>query len=202
VTLAGALERAAGRAGQGHAVRELAADIAHWLAANAAGQIRVLAEQRIDAILLVDEPGLASAGLDPNRDDDLGTWDPLCNTGAALWGLHICGPVPWALVRTVRPDLISFDAVRYEPDPATLATGMRIAWGVVDPVTPGDASTAAARVHACLAAAPEPQAMANRSLLTPSCGTGRLSPARERLVAAMLGATAMAVRSTLQAEVG
>jgi hypothetical protein len=198
VTLAVALERAAGRTGQGRVVRELATDIALWLAANAAGQVRALAERGIDALLLVDEPGLASAGLDPGHDDDVHVWDPLRNTGASTWGLHVCGPVPWPLVRAVRPGLLSFDAVRYEPDRETLAAGLRVAWGVVDPVAPDDAETVAARVRACLAAAGEPEAVAERSLLTPSCGTGRLAPARERLVAAVLGAAAAIVRAELR----
>jgi hypothetical protein len=187
VTIAAAFAR-------GGMVRELAADASLWLAANAAGQVRALAVRGIDTLLLVDEPGLASAGL-----DDVHVWDPLRNTGAATWGLHICGPVPWPLVRAVRPGLLSFDAVRYEPDPATLATGIRIAWGVIDPAAPEDAKTVAARVRACLTAAGDPAATAHRSLLTPSCGTGHLSPARERLVAAVLGAAASTVRAELTA---
>ena len=180
VTLAAALERAAGRTGQGRSVRELAFDIALWLAANAAAQVRALAARGIEALLLVDEPGLAYAGL-----DDVHLWDPLRNTGARSWGLHICGPVPWRLVRAVQPGLLSFDAVRYEPDPAAL-DGIRIAWGVIDPLAPDDATTVAARIRTCLASVSEPE----RSLLTPSCGTGRLSPERERLVAAVLSAAA------------
>jgi hypothetical protein len=195
VTLAVALERAAGRAGQGRAVRELAGDVALWLAANTAGQVRVLAERGIAALLLVDEPGLAHAGLDPRRDSHL--WDPLRNTGARTWGLHVCGPVPWQLVHAVAPGVLSFDAVRYRPEPAALA-GMRIAWGVLDPVAPEGAAAVAARVRACL----ELGGAAERSLLTPSCGTGRLSPARERLVAAVLAAAADIVRgATTRADV-
>jgi hypothetical protein len=201
VTLAVALERAVGRAGQGSMVRELAADVALWVAVNVAGQVRELAERGIEAVLLVDEPGLASAGLDSRSDDDVHVWDPLRNTGAVTWGLHVCGPVPWPLVRAVGPGLLSFDAVRYVPEPETLATDMRIAWGVVDPVTPEDAVTVAARVRACLAAGGKPEDMARRSLLTPTCGTGRLSPARERLVAAVLGAATATIRSELRADV-
>jgi methionine synthase II (cobalamin-independent) len=188
VTLAAALERAAGRVGQGRAVRELAADVALWLAANAAGQVRALAERGIGALLLVDEPGLAHAGLDPRRDVHL--WDPLRNTGARSWGLHVCGPVPWQLVRAVGPGVLSFDAVRYRPEPAALA-GIRVAWGVIDPLAPDDVDVVAARIRACLAST----GAAERSLLTPSCGTGRLAPSRERLVAALLGAAAATVRA-------
>jgi methionine synthase II (cobalamin-independent) len=191
VTLAIALERAAGRRGQGRAIRELASDIALWLAVNAAGQVEALADRGIDSMLLVDEPGLAHAGLDPRDADAVHVWDPFRNTGATTWGLHVCGPVPWQLVRAVRPGVLSFDAVRHPPPSDPLPPGMRIAWGVIDASAPENPDAVAARARACLAAtgvAPE------RSLLTPSCGTGRLSPARERLVAAVLGAAVDLVR--------
>jgi hypothetical protein len=200
VTLAVALERDAGRTGRGRLVRDLASDIALWLAANAAGQVGALAGRGIEAMLLVDEPGLVHAGLDPRRDDDVHIWDPLRNTGALRWGLHICGPVPWRLVEAVAPRILSFDAVRYAPEPDVLAGIDQIVWGVVDPLAPADAATVAARVRACLAATGAPEAVAARSLLSPSCGTGRLSPRRERLVAAVLGATATSLRNRRHVE--
>ena len=198
VTLAVALERAAGRHGQGRAIRELASDIALWLAANAAGQVRALADRGIHAMLLVDEPALARAGLDPGEADAVHVWDPLRNTGAITWGLHICGPVPWPLVRAVRPGVLSFDAVRYPPPSDPLPSGMRIAWGVIDPVAPENREAVAVRARACLSFT---GVKPDQSLLTPSCGTGRLSPARERLVAAVLSAAAELVRAGLPADV-
>jgi len=190
MTLAFALERAAGRAGPGRATCALAADVALWLAANAAGQVRALAERGIDALLVVDEPGLAQAA----SLDAAPIWDPLRNTGAASWGLHVCGPVPWDLVGEIGPRVLSFDAVRYEPGP--IAADLRIAWGVIDPVAPDDFVAVAARIRRCVAGR-DPE----RDLLTPTCGTGRLSPARERLVAAVLGAAAATVRAELGADV-
>ena len=63
VTLAIALERGAGRGrGQADAV-DLAAEIATWLAASAASQTDALAELGFDVVLIIDEPGVATAGL-------------------------------------------------------------------------------------------------------------------------------------------
>jgi len=56
VTLAIALERGAGRVGAAASVVSLARDVCVWLAANAAGQVRRLAEVGIDALVVVDEP--------------------------------------------------------------------------------------------------------------------------------------------------
>ncbi len=95
VTLAIALERGAGRVGAGASVVSLARDVCVWLAANAAGQVRRLAEVGIDALVVVDEPGLAHAGVSAVETE---LWDPLRSVSSA-WGLHVCGRVPWELIR-------------------------------------------------------------------------------------------------------
>jgi hypothetical protein len=75
-----------------------------------------------------------------------------------------------------------------------LARGGRIAWGAIDPVSPGDTATTCAGLAAAIASVgARPAAVAAASLVTPACGTGRLGPAREHLVAATLDA---AVRVT------
>jgi hypothetical protein len=153
----------------------LAAEISGWLAANARAQVQRLRELGLRAVLIVDEPGLDRAGIPDPR-----LYDPLRATGAAAWGVHVCGPVPWALVDALEVDVLSFDAVRHPPDAAVLdriiARGGRIAWGVVDPVAPVEPAAIAARV-----AVP-----AANSMLTPTCGTGVLSPAKEAQVARAL----------------
>jgi len=207
VTLAIALEREAGRLGVGSALLGLAREIAGWVAANAGGQIRVLRDAGFTVLLTVDEPGLAYAGLRPAHAD---VWDPLRATGAGAWGMHVCGAVPWPLVHAARPDVVSFDASRYGLDATGRATltalvrgGVRVAWGVVDPTEPGGAGPAAGRAAACIAALAggdwSPEDVAARSLLTPGCGTGRLSATREHLVAAVLAASATATTGALAA---
>ena len=53
--------------GAGAEMVSLARELAVWLAANAAGQVRRLADRGVGALLVVDEPGLAHAGVRPAR---------------------------------------------------------------------------------------------------------------------------------------
>jgi hypothetical protein len=209
VTLAVAMERAAGRSGVGADVVALAREVAGWLASSVAEQTARLRDLGLDVLLLVDEPGLAHAAIGPDGTGvavDPDVWDPL-RRSAPAWGLHVCSAVPWALVARAAPDVVSFDATRYAVGGAggvvlaeLVARGGRIAWGALDPVRPDAEHDVAARVGAAIgavvAAGAPLETVVERSLLTPACGTGRLSPARERLVAAVLGAGAATVAAT------
>jgi hypothetical protein len=206
VTLAIALERSSGQRGYGRRVVSLATDVAAWLAANTAGQVRRLAQVGLDALVVVDEPGLARAGLSPA---DAALWDPL-RAAAPVWGMHVCGPVPWDLVDALELDLLSLDVATQglapQGGPARarmLGRQGRIAWGILDPVQPGPSANAAAMAVAALSTLTDEhvslERVAGLSLLTPSCGTGRLAPERERLVATSLDAAARAARGALAA---
>lgn len=206
VTLAIALERHAGRMGSSTTVIALAREIAAWLAANAADQVRRLADIGLDALVIVDEPGLAHAGVSAGEEE---LWDPLRSVAAA-WGMHICGSVPWDLVGALDLDVLSFDVAVDSPVPESqpvletlLRRTARIAWGVLDPADPKPTEDVTGRAAACLSMMAREglalQRVAQSSLLTPSCGTGRLSPARERLVAATLEAAAEASRGAVAA---
>jgi hypothetical protein len=185
---------------------ELAGDLARWLATNVAGQVRALRERGLDALLVVDEPALASAAGVAET-----VWDPL-RGAAPAWGLHLCCAVPWELVRAARPDLLSLDlllpgALSGPALPALrelLARGGRVAWGVLPatppvppephapPVPPRAALDGArAGLHAL---GVDLDQLARRSLLTPSCGTGLATVAHERQTAATLHVTAAALR--------
>lgn len=203
VTLAVALERTAGRPGVGAAVRGLARELAEWLAANVAGQVAGLRRLDLDAVVVVDEPGLAHAaggGIEPD------VWDPLRTVGA-VWGLHVCSAVPWELVRAAAPGILSFDATRHAVGGtgaavlgALISRGTHVAWGVVDPVDPGHPDEVAARISAgvgAVAATGVPvSTVFAHSVVTPACGTGRLAPDREHLVAALVEAGAAVAAST------
>jgi hypothetical protein len=174
----------------------LAREIATWLAANASGQVRRLDELGVDVVLLVDEPGLGRA--------DVGdVYDPLRRTGAAAWGVHVCGPVPWPLVDALEPDIVSFDLTRATLDAVARSVlgrlagaGTRIAWGVLDPVSPGSALPAAAAAGGVIRTLGRPaDRVAAHSLLTPGCGTGMLTPARELALARGLAVVAEALRA-------
>lgn len=177
VTLACALERERGAHPSRRGTLELARELSTWLAATAAGQVRALADRGLDPLLVVDEPALAPFGTTGAEV----TWEPL-RAIAPVWGLHICCAVPWELVRRAEPDLISFDlGLGLDARGAVILGELRarVAWGVLPVDRPPDAARAGAMLRA--AAAP-----AERSLLTPACGTGRVSPARERALAGAL----------------
>jgi hypothetical protein len=145
VTLAVALERAAGRGGQGRAATALARELDGWLATNVRGQVARLAAAGLDALVVVDEPGLAHAVAGLGREEtgaDVGVWDALRSSGAA-WGLHVCCAVPWSVLRAAEPDWISFDATASPVGGRgalvlgeLVRRGGRIAWGALDPVAP------------------------------------------------------------------
>lgn len=205
LTLARALE---GDRGGSAGAAALATDLAIWLAATVADQVRALRARGFDALLVVDEPSLAGAG-----PVDATVWDPL-RIAAPAWGLHLCCAVPWEVVRAAQPDLLSLDlllpgALAGAALPALrelLARGGRIAWGLLpaaEASLDGTASDAAAPPRTVLdgaraglhALGVDLDLIARASLLTPSCGTGRSTLAHERATAATLRATAAALRA-------
>ena len=203
VTLACALERAGVR----RETLALAAEIARWLAVSVREQLVALRELGVDALLLVDEPGVARLGL---TGRDVTVWDPLRLASAAAWGLHVCGEVPWAVVDAAEPDILSYDLTRDHLPVAArpvlsrlLARGGRIAWGAIDPVAPGSVAATSARLAAAIAGLRQgAAATAAASLVTPACGTGRLTAGRERLVAATLDAAVRVTASAIDAYEG
>ncbi len=160
----------------------LALEVAAWLAANVAQQVQAL--DGFDVLLMIDEPALH---LTRTADH---TWDPL-HAVAPLWGLHLCGPVPWGLVGRAEPEVLSFDVSLGPPAECVLdhlvARGGRIAWGVIQPHRPEHGLHALQR----LAARHDDGAW---SLLTPACGSGRMTLRREYEIATALWDAAYALR--------
>ena len=202
-TLACALERERGGAVTRAAALALAHELAAWLAANAAGQVRQLAARGLDALLVVDEPALHLFGT---RGVET-AWDPL-RAVAPAWGLHLCCAVPWDLVERAQPDLLSFDLALAPVDRRAaeglrrlLARGGRIAWGALAVHRDEHAEDALARLRPALARVAAGDALAARSLLTASCGSGRMSPARELEIAAALRDAAGALRGARKSRV-
>jgi hypothetical protein len=192
-TLAVALERERGAGLSRRGTAALAAEIATWLAANAAEQVRALRDRGLDALLVVDEPAvreLGTLGLE-------GIWDPL-RAVAPAWGLHLCCRVPWELVGRAEPDLLSFDLTLDDLSEEAVASlrrltarGGRVAWGAV---AAHRREGAAASLERLRVASERSEIAPTRAMLTASCGTGRVSPAREREVAAELRAITARMR--------
>ena len=70
----------------------LARDVATWLAANTAGQVRRLAQVGLDAPVSSTSPASRAPGsaAEPRSGTRCGC--------SSRWGMHVCGPVPWELV--------------------------------------------------------------------------------------------------------
>ncbi|MDO8212197.1 hypothetical protein [Conexibacter sp. CPCC 206217] len=186
-TLACALERERGGRPSRAAALSLAHELAGWLAANARGQVDALSARGLDTLLVVDEPALQLFGTRGIEQ----AWDPL-RAVAPAWGLHLCCAVPWDVVERAQPDLLSFDLALAPLDRRAaealrrlLARGGRIAWGVLAAHRDEGVAEAVGRLRAALARLGG-EGVAQRSLLTASCGTGRLSLEREHAVAGAL----------------
>lgn len=169
----------------------LALELARWIRAIAGRWVAEVAELGLTSIVMVDEPGLAAAADSAVRT----AWDPI-RAVSPVFGLHVCGEVPWGLVAAVRPRMVSFDATRPEHRGERLATltgdlrslGILAVPGVVSVVDHGvpdhdDPALTSRRIGA-----------AGTALLTPACGTGLRSPDEERSVATRLRAIARATR--------
>lgn len=184
-TLACALERASGGNPNGRSSVELAGELSTWLAANVAGQIEALRRLGLEVVLVIDEPTLAMFG---SRGTER-IWDPLRGIAPA-WGLHLCCAVPWDLVDLAEPDLLSFDLVVNQVDRRAAqalrriaAGGGKIAWGAIAAHRQEHAIQATARLRAAISRIPE---VDDASMVTASCGTGRMSTGREYEVATAL----------------
>lgn len=193
-TLALALERQGGAHPDRDRAIALSGEISTWLAANVAGQIAVLAERGLATLLLIDEPAMALFGT---RGAER-IWDPL-RAIAPAWGLHLCCAVPWDLVDRAEPDVLSFDLSLERIDRRAAATlnrliakGGMVAWGAISAHRQEHAIQANSRLGAALARVP---AARESSLVTASCGTGRMSPGREYEVATALNDVARTMRA-------
>ncbi|RMG10777.1 MAG: hypothetical protein D6731_16835 [Planctomycetota bacterium] len=129
--------------------------------------------------LWLDEPCL---GLPEARAGDLdllgGVVEGLRREGACV-GLHCCSPPPWEWVRSLAPEVVSFDASQgFEAcaaDPRAFLLVERtpcIAWGIVDARRPAPRARepVLARWRDAAAAFGTPGDAAARSLFTASCG--------------------------------
>lgn len=191
-SLACALERSAGQRASRREAIALARELAHWLAANASSQVRRLQRLGFATVLVVDEPALGVFGSEGIE----GVWDPL-RVPASAWGLHFCCHVPWELVERAEPNLLSFD-LALDPIDASAANALRrhlerdgwIAWGAIRAESAEHGRDGIERLETALA---QLDADPSRSLLTASCGSGRLSVTREREIVAALQVASAAI---------
>ncbi len=175
--------------------------VVQGLAMKGAWQVRFLKDAGLPVIIFIDEPALAGLGsssfISISHDDisqDLTQVSSAIQSAGGLAGVHVCANTDWNLLLNSCIDIISFDAYSFFDKFVTcldnihkyLDRGGIIAWGIV-PTSEED--IIAKETTESLVAKWDEQAaqlktdrwtmaaILERSLITPSCGTGSLNPA-------------------------
>ena len=174
--------------------------VVQGLALKGAWQVNYLKETGLPVIIFIDEPALAGLGsssfISISHDDinqDLTQVSSAIQNAGGLAGVHVCANTEWDLLLNSSIDIISFDAYSFFDKFITcrdnihkyLERGGMIAWGIVPT---SEEEKIAAETTESLVEKWEEQAtqlttdrwtmaaILERSLITPSCGTGSLSP--------------------------
>jgi hypothetical protein len=171
------------------------------LALKAGWQAMKLADSGHPVIIFIDEPALAGYGssefISISREDVMTCLQEVIaaiQSQGALAGVHVCANTDWSLLMDSAVDIINFDAhgyfdkfALYGQDLAKfLQAGRILAWGMVPTLDTEAIKNATLedlwqdwcekRQVICKLGISK-QALRNQSLITPSCGTGSLSPA-------------------------
>lgn len=151
-----------------------------------------------DVMIFLDEPILSAFGssayVSITEDQVVNAINqiagPLRDDGVAV-AVHCCGNTDWAMFFNSRVDVVSFDAFQYAGGLALypealgrfLDRGGLLAWGLVPTLAATGTETVeqlgeiqSKAVDALTAKGLDADRLTRQSLLTPSCGTGSLSP--------------------------
>jgi len=177
---------------------ELSEAMARGLAIKALWQVRKLERSGKRPIIFLDEPYLSGFGsaFSPIQRHEVVNMlriiiDYLRNNVDVLIGIHCCGNTDWSMLLEAGPDIINFDAfdymdhfLLYEDDIVRfIEVGGAIAWGIV-PTSGfrGDESVddLLLRLEKGLKRISQwgvnADLIAQRSILTPACGMGTMTP--------------------------
>jgi len=168
------------------------------LAIKALWQVRQLSRSGKRAIIFLDEPylsGFGSAFSPIQRHEVIDTLriviDYLRENSDALIGIHCCGNTDWSMIIEADPDIISFDAFEYMDYFLLYSNeivnffghGGSVAWGIVPTSNFTGAELVedlSSRLEGGLSRVRDwgidPETLAKRSIITPSCGMGTMSP--------------------------
>lgn len=171
------------------------------LAMKARWQARKLGKSGKPVILFFDEPALAAFGssafISVSREEIFQCFEEVfeaVHSEGGLVGVHVCANADWSLILESSADIVSFDAYAYFDTlilyagqlRAFINAGKILAWGIVPTLVDSDIEKEtvpslldnweqkAARVENL---GIDRQILLSQSLITPSCGTGSLSPA-------------------------
>jgi hypothetical protein len=167
-------------------------------------QVRIFKPYAGQVICFIDEPILSAFGsstyVSVRRDDVISLLKDMVaaiHAEGGITGMHCCGNTEWSIPIDAGVDIISFDAFQYGETIAMyagavktyLASGGALAWGIVPTSTAILEQTTeklADRLEGLMdnlaSKGIEKQLIADQALLTPSCGTGSLTPEDAKVV--------------------
>jgi methionine synthase II (cobalamin-independent) len=143
-------------------------------------------------ILFFDEPSLSSFGSafsSLNREEVIFSLNECLDAVEGLKGVHCCGNTDWSLLLETHLDILSFDAYGYLETLSLYPKGVKtflerggiLAWGIIptsEAVRKEDAKSLTERFKKGIESISKKgvdQALFERAILTPSCGTASLA---------------------------
>ena len=167
-------------------------------------QVRTFKPYAQQVICFIDEPILSAFGsstyVSVRRDDVIHLLKDMIDAVHAeggVAGMHCCGNTEWSIPIDAGVDIISFDAFQYgetiamyaEAVKAYLVRGGALAWGIVPTSTAireqtvqGLADRLDDMMDHLTSRGIEKRLIADQAMLTPSCGTGSLTPEDAEMV--------------------
>ncbi len=190
------------------------------LALKAAWQVEQLSQFDLPVLISFDEPALAgfgsSAFIGIAREEVAACFEEVIeavHARGALAGIHVCANTDWSLILESSVDIVNFDAYSYfdkfilyaDQIKRFIDRGGILAWGVV-PTLGGQAIADATReslvadwnvqADQIVALGVDKTQLLAQSLITPSCGTGSLTPEQALKVLQLTRDVSRAIRQT------
>jgi len=174
--------------------------IVKLLSMKARWQVEHLALTGFPVIFFIDEPALAGFGtsefISISREvivDCLSELIKAVHDAGGLAGIHVCANTDWSMLMATGAGMISFDAYTYfdrlilyqEAIVDFMNAGKTLAWGIVPTVHADhiEKETVSSlsdqfryKTERLFALGIDPSVVLRQSLITPSCGTGALTP--------------------------
>jgi hypothetical protein len=174
--------------------------VVKMLSMKARWQVEQLASKGFPVIFFIDEPALTGFGssefISISREVIVDCLSELVGTirhAGGLAGIHVCGNTDWSMLMETGADLLSFDAYTYferlilyqDAIVEFINEQKYLAWGIV-PTTLADTIEKETvisltnqfrnQVERLADLGIDPAVVLRQSLITPSCGTGALTP--------------------------
>ena len=188
------------------------------LALKAGWQVGRLAGAGLPVIMFLDEPAMAGFGssemISISREEITACLNEVINavhSRGGIAGIHVCANTDWSLILESALDIVNFDAYSYfdrfilyaDQIKKFVGNGGIIAWGIVPTSLPEDIERETTesllerwqdQMSHMEALGIDRPTLLRQSLITPSCGTGTLSPAHAQRVLELTAGLSKAVR--------